>query len=149
MPSLTGAWSEFDGATVAVRVGVSRQELVRLRTARRPIPHPADLTALIDTGAQMTCIDPAATRRLGLALYGVTPVNVPAAGGLTGAVQYAASLTVVHPSGNSADDFVVPDLPLTEVNLSVLGYDILIGRDVLVLCALHLDGPGLSFTLDY
>ena len=149
MPSLTGAWSEDDGATVAVRVGVSRQELFRLRAARQPIPQPADLIALIDTGAQVTCVDPAAVRGQGLTLYGVTPVNVPAAGGLTGAVQYAASLTVVHPSGNPTDDLVVPDLPLTEVPLGPLGYQLLIGRDVLVFCTLHFDGPGRSFTLDY
>lgn len=149
MPSLTGPWSEFDGALVAVRVGVSRQELLRLRSARQPIPQPADFTALIDTGAQVTCIDPAALRGLGLTLYGITPVNVPAVGGLSGAVQYAASLTLVHPSGNPTDDFVIPDLPLTEVNLGPLGYQLLIGRDVLVLCSFHLDGPGLTFTLDY
>ena len=97
----------------------------------------------------MTCIDTAAVRGLGLTVTGVTPVNVPAAGGLTGGVQYAASLTVVHPSGDPRDDFTVLDLPLTEVTLGPLGYQVLIGRDVLVRCTLRFDGPNLAFTLDY
>ena len=149
MPSLTGVWTELDGALVAVRIGVSRQELLRLRASRHPIPQPVDLTALIDSGAQITCVDSAILPGLDLTLFGVTPVNVPSLGGLSAAVQYAASLIVIHPSGNAQDDFVISDLPIAEVNLGALGYQLLIGRDVLVACQFHLDGPKLTFTLDY
>ncbi len=149
MSSLIGSWSEFDGALVAVRIGVSQQELLQLRSARQAIPQPADLTALIDCGAQMSCVDSTALRGLRLTLYGVTPINVPALGGLSAAVQYAASLILVHPSGNSLDDFAIPDLPLTEVNIGAIGYQMILGRDVLTLCHFHLDGPGLTFSLDY
>ncbi len=149
MPSLIGSWSEFDGALVTVRIGVSRQELLRLRTARQAIPQPAEFMALIDCGAQMTCVDATALRGLGLTLYGVTPINVPALGGLSAAVQYAASFILVHPSGNPLDDLVIPDLPLTEIDIGAIGYQILLGRDVLTLCNFHLDGLGLTFSLDY
>lgn len=97
----------------------------------------------------MSCIDPGPLARLGLPLRGFSPVNMPAAGVLGYAPEYAGGLTIPHPGGNSAHDFRVADLPLTEVPLGPLGCDVLLGRDVLVLCTLTLDGPGLIFTIDY
>jgi hypothetical protein len=86
---------------------------------------------------------------LGLSLFGVTPLNMPALGGLTAAVQFSASLSVLHPSGLPADDLQITDLPLTEVDLNSLGYQVLLGRDVLRSCTLAADGPGSVFSLNY
>ncbi|QDU23173.1 pepsin/retropepsin-like aspartic protease family protein [Urbifossiella limnaea] len=149
MPGVSGSWNEADGAALRVWIGLSAKEVRRLRAAGSPIPQPIDVLALVDTGAQVTCVDPDVLARLPLDHYGFTHINVPAAGGLGYAVQYAASLTIPHPSGRVADNFHKADLPLTEVPLGPFGCDILIGRDLLVLCAFRLDGPSLTFTLDY
>ena len=149
MPSLSGNWTEADGATIRVWIGLSDREVRRLRATGSPIPQPVEVLALLDTGAQVSCIDPDVLARVPLDFYGFTQVNMPAAGGLGYAVQYAASLTIPHPGGRAVDDFHETDLPLTEVPLGPFGCDVLIGRDVLALCVFRLDGPALAFTLDY
>jgi hypothetical protein len=149
MPRLTGAWTETDGATIEVLVGLSGREIRLLRAAGSPVPQPVTLLALIDTGAQVSCVDPDAITRLPLAHYGFTQVNAPAVGGFGFAIQYAVSLTIPHPSGNAADNFHVTDLPLTEVPLGLFGCDVLLGRDVLARCVFRFDGPALAFILDY
>src|SRR5262245_40825774 len=109
MPVLTGALHPTDGALVDVRVGLSRLEVRRLRNAGRPGPAPVPVRALLDTGAECTCMDLQALAPLALPLRGVTLANAPALGGFSGAAQYDAGLTVVHPSGNPGDNWVVTD----------------------------------------
>jgi hypothetical protein len=100
-----------------------------------PVPPPFILTGLIDTGAEMTCIDVRAVLRLGLnPRRGATPVNVPGLGGLTWALAYDIDLTIQHPSGNPTDHLVIPDLEVADVSLNVFRIDVLLGRDVLALC---------------
>jgi hypothetical protein len=149
MPGLSGSWNRFDGAIVPVRVGISGPDKQTLRAANRPIPQPVETTALLDTGAEVTCVDPAVLARLPLPSVGFTPVNLPAAGGLTGGGRFAGSLVLPHPSGRRRDNFEVSYLSLTELLLGVLGYEVIIGRDVLALCVFRFDGPALTFTLDY
>ncbi len=149
MPSLRGKWTRTDGAVVRARIGVSGQDQKKLRAAGSPIPQPIEATALIDTGAEVTCADPAVLARIRLPFVGVTPMNMPAGGGFFGSSRFACSLVVPHPSGNPRDDFAVSYLSITELPIGALGYEILIGRDVLARCAFRLDGPGLAFTLDY
>jgi hypothetical protein len=63
MPTFSDAFGS-DGPLVRVEVGVSQAHRLKLFAARRPIPQPLILTALIDTGAGITCIDPQVIRRL-------------------------------------------------------------------------------------
>ena len=149
MPQLSDTWDPADGAVVTLRVGVGASERRRLRQANRPIPQPGTISALIDTGAEVTCVDPAAVQTLGLASIGPTLANLPAGGGLVGARRYLAAIRLPHPSGDPKDDFVVTDHPLTELPIGALGFEMLIGRDLLALCVLRFDGPGRAFTLDY
>lgn len=149
MPRLTGTWTLSDGAVVPVRIGIAAADVQALRAAGRPIPQPVETTALIDTGAEITCLDPSVLARLALPFIGITPVNMPAGGGLTGGARHAGSLVVPHPSGRPRDDFRVPTVTFTEIDLGALGYEMLIGRDLLVLCVFRLDGPNRTFTLDY
>lgn len=149
MPSLRGKWTGTDGAVLRVRIGLSGPDRKKLRAAGSPIPQPIDATALIDTGAEVTCADPAVLARVRLPFAGVAPVNMPAGGGLLGGTQFACSLVVPHPSGNPRDDFAVSYLAITELPIGALGYEMLIGRDVLARCVLRFDGPALAFTLDY
>lgn len=134
---------------VTVLVGVGKGERTRLRKANRPIPQPRAVNALIDTGAEVSCIDPSVVPGLGLASKGFTLANLPAGGGLSATVEHSAEVRLAHPSGDPRDDFVAPDHALTELPIGALGYEMLIGRDLLVRCAFRLDGPSLTFTLDY
>jgi hypothetical protein len=148
MPILTG-WLGADGALVDVLVGWSASGAQSLRAALRPVPPASRLRALLDTGAEMSCLEVAAVGALGLPVHGMTPVNLPAAGGLSFGTQYEASLTVLHPSGNSAFDLVVSDLVMIELPLGPLGYQALIGRDVLAQCHFQYHGPKGKFRLSY
>jgi len=71
----------------------------------------------------------------------MTPVNLPVVGGLTVGAQYEAGLMIVHPSGNSTLNLVVSDLVMIELPLGPLGYQALIGRDVLAECHFQYHGP--------
>jgi hypothetical protein len=55
----------------------------------------------------------------------------------------------LNPTGNAQDHLVVPDLSVLELSLSSLGYQALIGRDLLARCRFLYDGPGNAFRLTY
>jgi len=94
-------------------------------------------------------MDASVVQAMNLPLHGMTPVNLPVAGGLTIGMQYEAGLTIVHPSGNSTLNLVISDLILIEVPLGPLGYQALIGRDVLAQCHFQYHGPKGRFRLSY
>ena len=148
MPRLSGIL-RAEGALVSVEIGHSRSEAQRLRNAARPIPAPVSSLALLDTGAECSCVDPKALRALGLPLANIGMVNIPALGGLTATTQLEACLTVVHPSGDAGRNLVVDGLLVAEALLTALGYQVLIGRDVLSRCRFLYDGPSGRFKLSY
>jgi hypothetical protein len=148
MPRLTGVL-RAEGALVAVEIGQSRSEVQRLRKAARPIPAPVSLHALLDTGAECSCAGPQAVAILSLPLANIGMVNIPALGGLTPTTQHESCLTVLHPSGDPERNLVVDGLLLAEALLAALGYEVLIGRDVLSKCRFVYDGPGERFKLSY
>jgi hypothetical protein len=84
-----------------------------------------------------------------LPFSGSVTANLPGHGGLTVNALYDAGLTIVHPSGNPRDNLVVRDLTVLEVSLAALGYQVLIGRDVLARCRFLFNGPAGRFTLAY
>jgi hypothetical protein len=148
MPVLNGT-IEPEGALVDVLVGLSRTEIRRLHQAARPVPAPVTLRALLDTGADCACIDLQAAAPLVLPLGGITLVNMPGLGGLQGCTEHEAGLTVLHPSGNPTDNWVIADLSVADQPLGVVGYQVLIGRDILALAAFLYNGKAGTFTLDY
>ncbi len=110
------------------------------------------MRALLDTGAQVTCIDRAALAPLlapGLLPLRFVFVNTPATGGLNLQCEYGMSLTILHPSGNSQENLSLPDQPIIEQDLAGLGYQSLLGRDVLASCDLLYSGRGGTFALTY
>lgn len=148
MPRLNGPLSAL-GALVEIRIHLGRTEVQRLRSALRPIPPAVFLRALIDTGAESTCMEPAALAGLGLPFTGVGLAHAPALTGWTPAAQCEADLTILHPSGSTHLDWELPDLVVLELPIGVLGYQALIGRDVLNKCDLHYLGTQGAFALDY
>lgn len=147
MPDLTGPYTVADGAVVELIVGIGRAHFQALRNNHQPIPQPVVLRALLDPGAEATCLDRGALHGL-LPFGGLQPANLPALGGLTFAHQTSASLTISTPAG-PGHPLVVPDCPVLELDLSGAGCEALIGRDLLSAHLLVLDGPAGSFVLRY
>jgi hypothetical protein len=106
MPVLTGVFQP-EGALVDFVVGWSFLHAQQLRLALRPVPPPVSTRALIDTGAEITCVDSTLIQTLGLPFAGTVLANLPAHGGLTANVLSAASLIIIHPSGNARNNLVM------------------------------------------
>jgi hypothetical protein len=148
MPVLTAALAA-EGAIVSVLVGLSAASAQALRNSLRPVPSPASTKAMIDTGAEVTCVNSALVQSLGLAFGGTVLANLPAHGGVTVGALHDANLTVLHPSGNARDNLVVQNLTVLELPLASLGYEVLLGRDVLAGCRFFYHGPRGRFQLAY
>ncbi len=118
-----------------------------LRSAGQPIPSFGRYRALVDTGASCTCIDPSVAVDLGLDATGSTPMNTASTGASpVNAQQYDITLVIDHPDGFP---LFLPTIPVAEMELSMLGIEALIGRDVLDECLLIYDGKSQTFTLGY
>jgi len=148
MPVLTGI-VDPDGPFVDILVGWGAKAARGLRAALKPVPPAVKVRALIDTGAEITCVDASVIQILGLPISGWTFANLPAHGGLTVSIEYDASLAILHPSGRQANNLVVPNLSIMEVPLATLGFQALVGRDVLSRCRLLYHGPKRKFRLSY
>ena len=148
MPVIKSAL-ESEGALVDVLLGWSTHRARQLRAALKPVPPPVDARAILDTGAEITCVDPSLVQSLGLPFGGTTFVNLPAHGGMNVASLYDAGPAIVHPSGNARDNLNIRDLSVFEVSLAPLGYQVIVGRDVLAKCRFFYDGPGDEFELAY
>ena len=148
MPIIKGIITE-EGGLVRVSIGWSSTAARNLRLARRAVPVRLEAKALIDTGAEVTCLDPRLIEELELPYEGPVLANVPALEGVSFASQYAGSLTILHPSGRQLDHFKLTDVPMLELPLHVFGYQMIIGRDVLKECMLFYNGVGQRFSLKY
>ncbi len=146
MPSLVSPFAA-DGPIVEVEVGWSNAEIRAARRAGRPIPAPIQCLALIDTGADGSCLDSSLIRQLGLSYGGISMVNVPTLGGIVFSPSHDANLIVRHPSGNSALDLVLADVLILDLDLGMLNCQALLGRDLLASCRFLYDGPRGRFKL--
>jgi Retroviral aspartyl protease len=146
MPVLRGDL-QAEGALVEVQVGWSAGQARHLRQAQRPVPPALDARALLDTGAEITCLDTVLVQQLGLPLAQLALANVPALGGLRAGAHYHASVIVVHPDPGQA--LVFQHLLILEVPLTGLGYQALVGRDVLDRCDFLYGGRRQRFSLAY
>jgi hypothetical protein len=138
-----------EGALVEVQACWSAGQARRLRQAQRPVPPALDVRALLDTGAEITCLDTVVVQQLGLPLAQLALANVPALGGLWAGAHYHASVTVVHSSSDPALALVIQNMLILEVPLAGLGYQALLGRDVLDRCDFIYAGRRQRFTLAY
>lgn len=107
-----------DGPTVRVDVSVGRTVKKALLAAHRPIPQPITVTALIDTGADVSCLDTPALARIVLQRRrAFLRVNAPGAATFPYQPAYFAALTVLHPSGRTSDNLSIPDILIVDVAL--------------------------------
>jgi hypothetical protein len=115
----------------------------QLRQAHRTVPPALDARALVDTGAEITCVDGTLIQQ---PLAQPALANIPALGGLRVATHYHASVVVARPSG---PPLVVPNILILEAPLASLGYQALIGRDLLARCDFIYSGRRQRFALRY
>jgi hypothetical protein len=81
VPVLSGLLQP-EGAVVDVQVSWTAGQARQLRQAHLPVlPAPGTL-ALVDTGAEITCLDAVLIQQLGLPLAQLALANIPALGGL-------------------------------------------------------------------
>lgn len=148
MPIIHGQVAD-DGCLITIRIGLSRTETRARRSAGRAIPMPIEILALVDPGAQLTAVDPKLLTPFGLPYSQVVLINAPSLGGLSGTVQLDAGVRIVHPTGDPRQDLVLHDFPIIDLNLGSLGYQALVGRDLLRYCKFVMDGPSATFSLEY
>ena len=92
---------DSEGAILDILVGLSARDVLVLRPSGKPVPAPQAVRAMIDPGAEVTCLDPSA---LAAPVAGGIPptrflfANLPATGGLNLAAEYAVSLTFTLPA---------------------------------------------------
>jgi Aspartyl protease len=137
-----------DGALVRVRWAWGYTDAQKQRAALRPVPPPVEAMALLDTGAEVTCLDRSLVQTLGLPFGNITLANLPMAGGLAAGNQYDLDLTILHPGGPHFD-WNIRDLPVLELSLGPLAYQALIGRDLLNRTEFLYGGRSGTFTLTY
>jgi hypothetical protein len=142
-----------DGPLVEVHIELAAANAQILRQAGQPVPAGFAGQALIDTGSEVTCIDPVVLGPL-VAAAGLQPArfvlaNVPLAGGVSLAAEYFVSLSILHPSGHPRANLMLRNHAVVEQTLGPIGLHVLVGRDVLDLCLHVYDGPGKSFTFAY
>jgi hypothetical protein len=148
MPSVAGALQP-QGAVTELLVGLARADVRSLQQALRPVPQNMLLNALVDSGADSTCLDTAIVSVLTLPIASIGLINMPATVGLRLATMHRAEIILPHPSGNRSDQLCVGEVVVCDVPLKLLGFDAIIGRDILDILRFTYDGPARTFMLDW
>jgi hypothetical protein len=146
MPVLTFPTS-LDGWAVEVLIGLSRANAQSLRKKGQAIPQAIPLRALLDSGSDTTSVVDAAIAPPGLLPVG--PILVNTANGPAIVNRYAVSLTVLDPGGNASRNLVRPDQPILGMASPPVGFDVVIGMDLLKECLSVADGPAGQFSLAF
>jgi hypothetical protein len=149
MPVLSLPLNVYGEAIVQAAIAVTPARATLLRAAGHPVPQPIVVSAVIDPGAVLTCIDPSIRQALGIT-PSLTRLVLPA-----GSPQgyrtnyYRVALTVLHQSRSVPLNLEIPILTVAEMQLAHTGHRILIGCDVLARCDFHYAGRKGSFSLVY
>jgi Aspartyl protease len=128
-----------------VYMTASVPRLAAVKAVGETSPAPIAIRALVDTGASRTMVQRSALEKLDLDPVGVEYVHTASTGTTPKEVRaFAVQLFLAGvPGGQFA-----PDLRVLEADdLSGLGVDMLLGRDVLGHAVLFLNGPEARFTL--
>ncbi len=156
MPILAIPFTPGGGVRVQVQITLGRPEVLRRRQAGLAIPQPLSIVALLDTGAERTCVDPSVVTRLrlppsqpGFILAPGATGGSPVFGGSSLTFSYEAGLVILHPIIKPPSNLIVHELEVDELPLLAFGIEAVIGRDVIASCVLVYDGPSASATLAY
>lgn len=138
---VSGALSGL-GAVFPVEFGVPEAWKSSLLLKGQPLPPPVLANALIDTGADMTCVDLDLLTELGVPPHGFLSIHSPNGEQYVG--QYHVSLRLTGKAG-AIVDFV--DFPVVGIKLAGGEARAIIGRDVLSHYRLLYDGSRNMFEL--
>jgi len=144
MPHLTFKTSS-DGLAVRVLIGLRHTRIQQLRRAGMPIPAPKELRAIFDTGTDVTAVSESSLSHLGMQPVGTELVTTP--GGVAIVSRYRISLSL--PSEDRSAQLSLPEMDVLTMAHPPIGFDMLIGMDVLADCLLLVDGKARRFTLAF
>jgi hypothetical protein len=138
------------GLLLTAWIGVSQARAKALTDANQPVPKPVTVRGLLDTGASITCVDPSVLDSLQLTPKGVVPLYTASTGDEPrNADQYDVSLWVPGAS-QSHPPLSFGTLGVAAIEtVAKLGFQALIGRDVLAQCVLFYNGGMGFFTVCY
>lgn len=137
---------ENGGVFVDIYVALSTPRIDMLRSMGLAFPAPLKARALIDTGAGISGITPEIAGSLKLVPSGIMPIISATTGGAPHNCNlYDVCLAFISPSVKVLD----VNLPVFEADLSMIGVDVLLGRDVLSHCLGIYDGKRGVFTLAF
>jgi Aspartyl protease len=146
MPALTFATSRV-GLGLEVVLGIPGKQTVSLQRRGRPVPAPIAVRALIDTGSDVSVINPNLVGQLGLRLLRTT--STQSTTGSSPVNLYGASMSIYGLAGVAGPALVLSDLVVMEAVTPLDDVDALVGRDVLAECLLIVDGPRRQFILAF
>lgn len=148
MPHIRGPIIPGRGPICKVIVSVNAAVTQSLRSQGKTVPQ-ISLQCLLDSGADGTIIDISH-------LSFLDPQNAPLVNvtGLYGVVlsqpEFEVGLTIAHPSGNRRLHLTRPTFRIVHTALDVtLGFQAIIGRDLLDNCLLVYDGPNRTYLLGW
>jgi predicted aspartyl protease len=131
-------------------LGVSQARRDALTAANQSVPQAQPITALIDTGASCTSVDPSVIAALNLQPTGSASVITPSTGPTPHQTsQYDVALAI---PGSTTQDaaLIFPTIAVISAKLlQSQGFHALIGRDILNRCLLTYNGTTKLFTLAY
>jgi len=150
MPSLTVPVAP-QGPLIQVLLGVSAPKRKALTDAGSPVPAIIPATALVDTGASHTVIDPGLATQLGLTPTGSAPMITPSTGNTPVSCSiFDVSLAIVAgPPSNIKLLFHNACMPVSESALAHQGFEVLLGRDVLASAMLVYNGSSNTLMLGF
>jgi hypothetical protein len=144
MPQFTAALTT-EGLELLVMIGLPRRDMKALQTAGLPVPAPALVRGIIDTGSNCCCI----SARIAT-LLAITPVrqaNTQTAAGTVPVNLYNVSLFIPRPGSHTEFLAVADSWTVSELSAAGGGIEALVGRDLLAQLLLVLNGPRNEFAL--
>jgi len=101
---------------------------------------------MIDTGASGTAIDENAIKPLGLTPTGSTQIHTPSTRGTAATCPtYDVAVGIYH----SVSPLLIATVPVIASDFTGMGFDALVGRDVLQRCLFLYDGVAGTFTIGF
>jgi predicted aspartyl protease len=144
LPTFTSSVADLvaAGPGLQISVGPSRELINAFTGLGARVASPHLVSALIDTGAHSTVLNPDVISHLGIKPVGVAAIVTPS-------TTAALTCNRYHINVYFSEDFVVENVFAIEAPMGGVPYQCLIGRDILRLATLIYAGQRNEFTLEF